>query len=361
MSRTDDIIDKTKRKEPEAKKWKVVVGIVVGLVLAVSMFMCVWGFVLTPIIDDYVSNSKQIVAVYDFYDLKVGEERTAVYFVGSSIIGCGIDSDEINRILRNDGYNITVYNLGIDGDNALERSLQIKNIIDSNPALVVFGETYNRVLPETWNEESVFLVRDRIIVDSDALYLYSDDELDTLLKTSTIFDNKRFTVSAIRQSLAGIQKINVSASTDMYALPKGDNWRYTEENNPNYKGYEGIVEEANSGSWSPVITNEMTNAKEAVIYNAQTLMDAGIPVVILNMPLHPLISEHVTEESRENFFALLDSTGALWYDYEFACPDDEYWYKDGHHIAPETGAKMFAPQMAELIIELEESNVIHHS
>ena len=84
-------------------------------------------------------------------------------------------------------------------------------------------------------------------------------------------------------------------------------------------------------------------------------------MVILNMPLHPLISEHVTEESRENFFALLDSTGALWYDYEFACPDDDYWYKDGHHIAPETGAKQFAPQMAELIIELEENNVIHHS
>ena len=361
MSRTDDILDKTKRKEPEAKKWKVVVGIVVGLVLAVSMFMCVWGFVLTPIIDDYVSNTKQVVAVYDFYDLKVGEEVTAVYFIGSSIIGCGIDSDAINHILKSEGYDITVYNLGIDGNDPLEQSLQIQNIIDSKPGLVIFGETYNRILQEKWNEEAVFLVRDRITVRQDSLHIYSEDELEMLLATPSVFDNKRFTVSAIRQSLGGIQNIDVSTSTDLYALPKGENWRYTEENNPNYKVYEGIVEEANSGSWSPVITNEMTNAKEAVIYNAKTLMDAGIPVVILNMPLHPLISEHVTEESRENFFALLDSTGALWYDYEFACPDDEYWYKDGHHIAPETGAKMFAPQMAELIIELEESNVIHHS
>ena len=361
MSRTDDIIDKTKRKEPEAKKWKVVVGIVVGLVLAVSLFMSVWSFVLTPIIDDYVSNTKQVVAVYDFYDLKVGEERTAIYFIGSSIIGCGIDSDEINHILIEEGYDITVYNLGIDDNDPIEQSLQIQNIIDSKPALVIFGETYNRILQEKWNEEAVFLVRDRITVRPDSLHIYSDDELDELLKSPELFDNKRFTVSAITQSLKGIQDIDVTSSTDMYSLPKGDNWRHTEENNPNYKGYDGIVEEANSGSWSPVITDEMTNAKEALIYNAKTLMDAGIPVVILNMPLHPLISEHVREESRENFFALLDSTGALWYDYEFACPDDDYWYKDGHHIAPETGAKLFAPQMAELIIELEENNVIHHS
>ena len=34
MSKAEDILDKTKRGEPEAKKWKVVVGIVVGLVLA---------------------------------------------------------------------------------------------------------------------------------------------------------------------------------------------------------------------------------------------------------------------------------------------------------------------------------------
>ena len=45
MSRTDDILDKTKRKEPEAKKWKVVVGIVVGLVLAGESLV---DFSITP-------------------------------------------------------------------------------------------------------------------------------------------------------------------------------------------------------------------------------------------------------------------------------------------------------------------------
>ena len=42
MSKAEDILDKTKRGEPEAKKWKVVVGIVVGLVLVVGGLGGVW-------------------------------------------------------------------------------------------------------------------------------------------------------------------------------------------------------------------------------------------------------------------------------------------------------------------------------
>ena len=353
----DHLIEKTTEKDG-VKKWAVVLVIILGVVLAYFGLGLYLDFVG---VNTYISETKQVVAVYDFYDLKIGETETAVYFIGSSIIGCGIDSDEINRLLREEGYDITVYNLGIDGNDPFEQSLQIQNIIDSKPSLVIFGETYNRLLQQTWNEEVVFLVNDRITLRPESLYLYTTDELWTILKPHTYLDDKRFVESAKKYSPKGIKQIDSVVSTDLYTLTKSSSWRHTEENNPNYKGYEGIVAEANSGGWSPLITDEMTNAKEAVIYNARTLMDAGIPVVILNMPLHPLISEHVTEESRENFFALLDSTGALWYDYEFACPDDEYWYKDGHHIAPETGAKMFAPQMAELIIELEESNVIHHS
>ena len=352
----DRLIEKTTEKDG-VKKWAVVLVIILGVVLAyfgLGLYLDIVG------VNTYISETKQVVAVYDFYDLKVGEDETAVYFIGSSIVGCGIDSDEINRILKEEGYDITVYNLGIDGDDPLDRSLHIQNIISSSPALVIFGETYSRVTPQTLNEEWVFLAKDKLNIQIDSLHLYSTDELWTILKPHTYLDNKRFVESAKKYTPKGIEQVDSVVSTDLYTLTKGSSWRHNEENNPKYSR-EGIIAEANRGSWSPVITNEMTNAKEAVIYNAKTLMDAGIPVVILNMPLHPLISEHVTEESRENFFALLDSTGALWYDYEFACPDDEYWYKDGHHIAPETGAKMFAPQMAELIIELEESNVIHHS
>ena len=352
MSRTDDIIDKTKRKDSEAKKWKVVVGIVMGLVFGGFLFLGFWTLVMTPIVDDYVTNTKQTVAVYDFYDLKVGENETAVYFIGSSLIGCGIDSDGINRILEERGYDITAYNLGIDGDvNPLQTSLQIQNIIDSKPALVIFGVSpymvnYNAGL----NDEKVFLVHDKLNIRDDAWSLYSDEDKITLMQPRTIFDEKRFTVSALVHLLKGSPTIDVSGSTDMYTLPMGRNWRYLEENNVSYN-YNSFVENAKKNNIGTVVTKEMTEAKSSMLYNAKTLSDAGIPVIFINMPIHPETSNDISDESRQIFFDFLDTTGVKWYDYEYACQDDDYWYKDGYHMAPVTGAGLFAPVMADLIIQ----------
>ena len=357
----DKLIEKTTEKDG-VEKWKVVVGIVVGLGIGLLIFCSLWGFFINPMVDDYLQNKKDIVAVYDFLDLKVGSDQTVVYFIGSSIVGCGIDSYEINRILRDNGLNIVTYNIAIDGTNARQRSLLTQNIIDSEPDLVIFGESYHIAVNNGLNHERIFVVADKLKIRDDQLYLYNSNELEMINRPASYFDKKRFVSSALAYHRSNPQKIDLTNTYDLYTVTYGSDWRHNQENRQKYGyRYEGIVADANRGGWSPVITKETTPAKEAMKYNAQALMDAGIPVVILNMPLHPLVSERVTEESRENFFEFLDSTGALWYDYEFACPDDEYWYKDGHHIAPETGAKMFAPQMAELIIELEESNVIHHS
>lgn len=347
----DRLIEKTTEKD-EAKKWKVVVGIVVGLILAGCLFFVFWTSFMTPIIDDYVANTKQTVAVYDFYDLKVGEEETAVYFIGSSWVGCGIDSDGINRILEDKGYDITVYNLGIDGDvHPLQTSLQVQNIIDSKPSLVIFGVSYFTLNEnDGLNDEKVFIVGDKLKIRDDARYLYSNNDKMILTEPRSVFDEKRFTINALVHLLKGSPTIDVSSSTDMYTLPKGWNWRYTEENNVNYD-YDAFIQNAKKNNIGTVVTKEMTEAKSAMLYNAKTLSDAGIPVIFINMPIHPETSYDISDESRQIFFDFLDTTGVKWYDYEYACQDDDYWYKDGYHMAPVTGAGLFAPVMADLIIQ----------
>ena len=344
----DRLIEETTEKDG-VKKWAVVLVIILGVVLAYFGLGLYLDFVG---VNTYISETKQVVAVYDFYDLKVGETETAVYFIGSSLIGCGIDSDSINRILKEEGYDITAYNLGIDGDvNPLQTSLQIQNIIDSKPALVIFGVSpymlnYNAGL----NEEKVFLVRDKLDIRSDAWYLYSNDDKIQLLKPHTFLDNKRFVDNAKAYSPRGIKQIDSVVSTDLYALAKQDNWRYLEENNVNYN-YNSFVENAKKNNIGTVVTKEMTEAKSAMLYNAKTLSDAGIPVIFINMPIHPETSNDISDESRQIFFDFLDTIGVKWYDYEYACQDDDYWYKDGYHMAPVTGAGLFAPVMADLIIQ----------
>lgn len=348
MNKVDEVLNKTKRKS-ETKKWKMYVFAVLGVLIVVSGFFGGMAL-LNPIVDEYLHNKKDIVAVYDFLDLKVGLNETAVYFMGSSIVGNGIDAEEINKILNERGYNIKVYNIAINAATPSQRTVLTQNIIESHPALVVFGESYYMLKNHTLNDERIFVVKDRLKLREDSFHLYSTEDYNVLTKTYTLLDNKRLLRNAILYSLTDRTKINVSDTVDLYTVAFGKNWRSNEETNPNYSR-QGIINDANSGGWSPEITTQTTSGKEAIAYNAKALRDAGIKTVIVNMPLHPLISEHVTAESRQNTFDFLNSTGSKWYDYEFACPDEDCWYKDGHHLAPVTGAKAFAPLMADLIIQ----------
>ena len=63
----DRLIEKTTEKD-EAKKWKVVVGIVVGLVLACGMF--VGGYIVTePIVDEYLLGYSEGFILFNFYGI----------------------------------------------------------------------------------------------------------------------------------------------------------------------------------------------------------------------------------------------------------------------------------------------------
>lgn len=342
MSRTGDIIDKTKRKEPEAKKWKVVAGIVLGLVLAGGMFLGVM-LVANQSINYYLEDTKDVLHIYDFYDAKVGENQTAVYFIGSSIVGDAIYTPAINSYLKESGYNITSYNLAMDGDIPLRRTVQIQNIIDSSPSLVIYGVTYRTVTSESWQPERVILVHDNLNIREDSLYLFSDEEIEDFHKVPDLYYKKTY----LRNALTYIHTPKIG-SWDYFTDPFGLEHR---EHRDSLKDYGQILNESKNPNdpWRPIVTNESTRYKDALVYNVQTLQNAGIPVVIVNMPLHPLFSEQITDESKQNFTNLLNSTGASGiYDYECYYSDD--FFRDSHH-AFLRGALEFAPVMADLIIQ----------
>ena len=95
-------------------KISVVTGIVVGVLFGFSL---VFGIIYASGVYTYIENTKEIVNLYDFYNINVGDNTNAVYFVGSSIVGCSIDPIQINQHLEELGYeNITAYNLAINGE-----------------------------------------------------------------------------------------------------------------------------------------------------------------------------------------------------------------------------------------------------
>lgn len=349
MSRTDDILDKTKRKEPEAKKWAVVVGVIVSVLVAYFGF----GFYLYSCGVWDVVDSKAIVHRFDFYDeMKMGNhDGRIVYFVGDSTVGHAMYPREINLQLEKQGHgDITTYNLVEDGCRIVKRTVEIQNIIDTKPDMVVVGVTY--LLGGGLSEDRITLVHNQLDVRDDSLYLFTDKERDMFNNYPTLTFLKTYLDSAKKKDYWGsgefwnyydmdynsIKVTSDDLNGDFSSLSRG------------VTNKDALMTEvsAKTGTWFPIVTSEMNRDKEALLYFVNTLQNEGIEVVLINMPLHPLVSEKITDESRQNFYDLLNQTGAVWYDFEMAYNDE--FFQDSHH-ASKYGGMIFAPVMADLIIQ----------
>ena len=79
----DKLIEKTTEKDG-VKKWKVVAGIVVSLILVLSIYL---GVYYIADVETYINETKDSPHLSDFYDAKKGSNENSVYFRGSSIVG----------------------------------------------------------------------------------------------------------------------------------------------------------------------------------------------------------------------------------------------------------------------------------
>ena len=343
MSRTDDIIDKTKRKEPEAKKWKVVAGIVVGLVFGGALFV---GSIicLNPVLDEYFDDNKEIENLYDFYDLNVGYNTTSVYFVGASHVAESVYPAEINRILKENGYeNVTVYSAYVSSEGPLDRLVHLQNLIASKPSMVIYGISASKVSQDEINEDNILIVKDRIQLIDDSLSYYTPEEVELLTGSLNPFDMKRFISSALIYKLNPVRSFEIDYSVD----PLGGEYARK------YIWGANVAEETIAYLYDPnhiieYSISEESRAVQAFNYILTTLEDNGIDVVVVNAPINPLASDKITKETRDNYYSVLNNTGYEWYDLEYSIPP-EYFF-DGTHPTFD-GAMNLAPIWADIIIQ----------
>ena len=351
MSKIEDMLNRTVREDRGIKRWVVVVGIAIALSTTMGSLL---GILFLADVDGYLHDNKEIINLYDFYDQRVGVNETAVFFIGSSIVGNSIYPTEVNNIVKRSYPNVTAYNLAVSGDVPIERVLEIQKIIDAKPSLVIYGITYRSVTADIDYArffERIKPVYSRIDIRNDSLFLYTLEEKKYFAPLNDI-EKIRYLRSAVEYKCSGIHR-SINYSYDPYG---GEDLRKSMGNVPQIK----MVSEANDPNcqWRPFVTNESTRYKDALIYIVKTLQDAGIPVIILNMPIYPLISEKMPDESKSNFCNLLDETGVVWYNFD--CYLDEDCFRSTGHTNFD-GALKFAPRMADIIIEQVEKDVIHYT
>lgn len=360
----DKLIEKTTKKDGE-KKWKVVAGIVIGLVLACGLFCGCYYIILAPIVDSYIAD-KPISHLYDFYDLNIGNDETAIYFIGNSQIGADVYIPLVQKELDERGYSeLRVYNIYRDSDNPIRRLSQIEDIVESKPSLVIYGvSSWILTTDGGWVDEDVILVKERLNLNSSADYLYSQDELDDLYsETSNPMYMKKFLSGAITSQVSKILS-GTSQVIDPITYTTNVTWEPWEndEKRTRYSNTFGIngqdlleyVEltetyantSRNKISLYPFVGEE-TRKLLAFEYMLERFDDEGIPVVLVIMPEHSILNENTPAVSETNLRNYVDSTGLSWYDLDEIYGDEIM--ADLTHVHWE-GAVTLAPVWADIVI-----------
>jgi len=350
----DRLIEKTTEKDG-VKKWKVIVGIVVGLGIVLSLFL---GLLWAVDVDGYLE-SKSIIKIYDAYEKKVGDDSNFAYYLGDSTASYSIYPPLIRDELNKSGYDFSLFGVSVGNEAPLMRVLQTQNIIDSKPSAVIYAISYRHVSDyENWVPENLYLVHDKLKVRDDSLYLYTENELNDINHVLNIFDKRVFIPSAFKVKYDDLSSPNTNG--DSWHDEDGIYYNLGNTRGSMQNGINDIVAAATNpqNSFRPEIKDESTRNKEALLYFSQTLTENDIPLIFISAPINPIMADEISSESRQNFHDFLNSTGAVWYDMEYAIPSE--YFVDVYHLGEE-GCLMFSPMLADIIAQEVETNVIHYS
>jgi hypothetical protein len=210
---------------------------------------------------------------------------------------------------------------------------------------VLFGLTYYGLNGTSFpvTSDSLALVSDEIALDKEArsLFLERDLELIDMSPPNRMLYKRKFIVPSIQQFLLGkppqkdedphdfkspqIFKENLTRDLLLIRL---NNSRDTLE--------------------KYTVSVEDNPEKKALKYMISNMTACGIPVVIVNMPLNPLLSDMITDETRYNYATFLNVTRVPYYDLESNY--SSLCFSDLTHLN-EAGKRRFSEDIGGIILK----------
>ncbi len=295
--------------------------------LAVSMLLSI--ALMVSVVPSYLHNTNRAVNIFDFYEHINGSNN--IYFIGSSQIGCGVDT----RIIEKHSGVYRIYNLGLSADNPLRRMTEISQLTQTRPYAVIIGLTYFGLCDEPLNglhDDNIATVADKIKVDSD---IFTKDEMELINANTIIYDRKFFLPGILGLIRKGYIDSNWNWNITNFTAPES-----LEKNST----YQELIDKLKDGTWLNrfTVSEKDNRQKRALNYTIRELQKAGVHVTIISMPLNPLLSSRIPNESRRNYFKFLDSTDVPYYDFERAY-SGEYFFDLTHLNC--AGRKAFSEEL----------------
>lgn len=325
-------------------------NIILILFAAIIMSIIINGLFLHLIVKPYLDESNRVVNIFKLYRTLEDDPQRKIFIIGSSQIEADIDCNLIDKLINGDGKadaNMTVqtYNLGYPADTPLRRLTEVASMSECRPGMVIIGLTYYALNDTSFNisSDDLALVSRDIHLDNYSRSLFRTDELELIDMNPVYLDfyRRKFIAPSLLNLFRISETSEQEAAKDFKVQPA-----FSE--NLTYDLLLIRINNSRDMLDKYSISPRDNNQKLALNQTLRLLHSKGISVVIINMPLHPLLLEKISDDTRRNYFSLLNSTNSSYYDYERRYGPQ--CFSDLTHLNC-LGRKEFSEDMAKLILE----------
>lgn len=274
------------------------------------------------ITSDLTSNSRYGVTFPALEYIEDSGEKSVVG-IGSSIIRAALNGSCITEKLENQGTS--VYNLGISGANPYTESLQIPALIRANPELVLLDLGPNGLWDFYESEDLDEYIQFRFTINSVSMGHEDLGEWHEFIREKdqqwlayTHLERVKLTQSYSQKAIDEFLKEHISKQFGLdyesrAPAPGDEDWhRYLMEpyfRDPFFETMsdesilqymeEKMPRKAKQGVYNPKFNGTLNH--QAYEYMIQTLRDAGIPVLLVATPHHPLVYPYLGPDQLDGF------------------------------------------------------------
>jgi hypothetical protein len=324
----------TKKESPS----KVIKSIFMSLIIAFVIYM----FIITTLINPYIQEEHgRPLAIFEEY--KKNTFSNSVIIIGDSMVREGFNSKIIEDTLYNSTKKrVNVFNLGIGGDSPLRRLIELKQILKSEPLLVIIG-----ISPLSFSnltkipDDNLILLSGEIDLEVEELNFYSDREKKMMSYNffQRELDKRKYLKSTIESYFKPVDfspnMINpfqiaevVGREKTLEILKEKDfeemkriiiqfNEQQKEKTNNFKNPYKYASLRLSTHESSEVNPNfvkkfELSDLKirksqkEALIYLIKNLNQQEIPTIVINMPVNKLMVKEFSEDSQQYYKKIIE-------------------------------------------------------
>lgn len=316
-----------------SKILKIALTIFFAIVIALIIYFLVISLVVNPYLEQ--GTWKLIENNFNNYQNESLTKNPKIYFIGNSMVMAALDPSVVENGLATHNRSYSVYNLGVNFDTPLQRSIELTDIIHSKPELVIYGDSYcsfssrYRYVPD----DNLALVSEKIHLDNYSRSLFDREQI-TLIDQN-LFDQLYFKRKFIIPSLK--QKMGIRIGGREVII--NDTLTLEEKK---------IIAQNPYDEFLAPVDSEDNVQKKAFIHIRDELRKNNISFVYVHMPMDTLRVATIPNTTKANYFSFLNSTGVKYYNLEESYPD-EYFF-DLVHLN-KYGKQQYSSDMPELLIK----------